>query len=193
MAASAHFRRFVCRNRSRDWVRGAVTVVVSRMVVSRMAGLRSRRPPRPCITFLETVSVIPRVPGNRTGVTRRGVLQHGFWFPGTSMYEQSVSKNVRGGAGWRACDRGAPLIPPPHSTNPTASPCPPRATRREYEYRTNVRTRVESPQENSTDRYPRIASSRAQVSDLTPTVEINQDSSRLVPKLQARLHRPAGE
>jgi hypothetical protein len=31
------------------------------------------------------------------------------------------------------------------------------------------------------------------VSDLTPTVEINQDSSRLVPKMQARLDRLAGE
>jgi hypothetical protein len=118
MAASSHFRRFVCRNRSRDRVRGAVTVVVSRvavsgLVVSRLVGLRSRHPPRPCITFLETVSLIPRVAGNRTGVTRRGVLQHGFWFPGTWMFEQSVSKNVRGGAGWRACDRPAPLIPPP--------------------------------------------------------------------------------
>ncbi len=135
MAASSHFRRFVCRNRSRDWVGGAVTVVVSRLVVSRlvvsrmvvsgmvvsgMVGLRSRHPP-PCITFLETVSVIPRVSGNRVGVARRGVRQHGSWFPGTWMYEQLVSKNVSGGAGWRACDRPAP----PRPANPTTSPCPP--------------------------------------------------------------------
>ena len=82
-------------------------MVVSGLAVSGLVGLRSRHPPRPCLTFLETVLVIPHVPSNRVGVALLGVLQHGSWFPGTWNFEQSVSKNVRGGAGWRACDRAA--------------------------------------------------------------------------------------